>query len=229
MTLRRNRNNRPDDQAAATAVGGPARRAGTHSAGRSRVRYVAGGIAIVLVGGGIALAGTAASASNGSGHGHGPGIGPSGRSDHELVVAHTGSAGSKPRSATSKPAPKPLTSTTATSTPAPRPTHPVIKLTPRLVGTVKSSSAGQILIVDSQGFTRTIKVSATTTYRDSLTATPAVGTRIVAFGSVDADGTSLDATVVAKFANRWFAHHHGPEGDRGGQDETSTPSAAPTS
>ena len=68
--------------------------------------------------------------------------------------------------------------------------------TPHLMGTVKSVSGSTILITDQDGFTRTIKVSSSTKYDDSLTANPAVGTKIGAEGTVDADGTSLDATTV---------------------------------
>ncbi len=68
--------------------------------------------------------------------------------------------------------------------------------TPHLMGTVKSVSGSTILITDQDGFTRTIKVSSSTKYTDSLTANPAVGTKIAAEGTVDSDGTSLDATTV---------------------------------
>jgi hypothetical protein len=50
---------------------------------------------------------------------------------------------------------------------------------------VTSVHGNEILIKDFDGFTRTIKTSSKTTYRDGLTANPAVGTQIVAAGSVD--------------------------------------------
>jgi hypothetical protein len=77
-----------------------------------------------------------------------------------------------------------------------RPTGTPAARTPHLAGTVKSASGTTILITDQDGFTRTINVSSSTTYKNSLTATPAAGTKIEAEGTVDADGTSLDATVV---------------------------------
>jgi hypothetical protein len=79
---------------------------------------------------------------------------------------------------------------------APTGSAPAAKHTPTLVGTVKSSNGTTILITDLDGFTRTINLSSSTTYDDSLTSTPTVGTKIEAQGSVDADGTSLDATVI---------------------------------
>jgi Domain of unknown function (DUF5666) len=83
--------------------------------------------------------------------------------------------------------------------------------TPHLVGTVKSASGTTIVITDMDGFTRTINVSSSTTYKNSLTATPATGTKIEAEGTVDADGTSLDATVIET------PQQGGPGGGPGGQ------------
>ena len=85
------------------------------------------------------------------------------------------------------------------------------------------------LITDRDGFTRTIKVSAKTSYADGLTARPAVGAAIHAEGAVDADGVSLDATSVGK------APVGGPDGPGGhgmrrggpGGPNGTPPSAAP--
>jgi hypothetical protein len=90
-------------------------------------------------------------------------------------------------------APKaPTDGTRPTGAPDPRPHQP------RLTGTVTSVSGTQILITDRDGFTRTIVTSSKTTYSDGLTASPAKGTEIEAVGTVDANGTSLDATSIGK-------------------------------
>lgn len=68
--------------------------------------------------------------------------------------------------------------------------------TPHLDGTVTSVNGSTIRIKDPQGFTRTIKTSSATTYTNGLTATPTTGTRIHATGTVDANGTDLDATTI---------------------------------
>jgi hypothetical protein len=68
---------------------------------------------------------------------------------------------------------------------------------PILFGTVKSVRGTTILITDLQGFTRTIITSATTTYKDGLTADPAAGTKLIAVGTVASDGTDLDATTIS--------------------------------
>jgi hypothetical protein len=70
---------------------------------------------------------------------------------------------------------------------------------PVLAGTVKSASGHTIVITDFQGFSRTIVTSSTTVYKNGLTATPKDGTRIVAQGTVDANGTSLDATLISSW------------------------------
>jgi hypothetical protein len=92
-------------------------------------------------------------------------------------------------------------------------TRPVHK--PHIGGTVKSVSGSTILVTDYDGFTRTIKTSSSTTYNDSLTASPAVGTEINAEGTVDSDGTSLDATVIWK-GGPGFGGPGGPGGPGGG-------------
>jgi hypothetical protein len=75
---------------------------------------------------------------------------------------------------------------------------PQAKHIPTLDGDVTSVSGSTILIKDFDGFTRTIVTSSKTVYSDGLTASPAVGTHLHAEGTVDANGTSLDATSIAK-------------------------------
>jgi hypothetical protein len=104
------------------------------------------------------------------------------------------------------------------------------KHTPTLIGTVKSSGNSTIVITDFDGFTRTIKVSSATKYDDSLTATPKVGTRIEAEGKVDADGTTLDATVVETPNQPAGPSGRGGPGGNGGAPPTGTkPTSKPTS
>lgn len=81
---------------------------------------------------------------------------------------------------------------------------------PQLDGTVKSVAGGKILITDFDGFTRTIKVSASTTYSGGLTASPKIGTRIHAEGKVDADGVSLAASLVGPLPARGNDNGSGP-------------------
>jgi hypothetical protein len=113
------------------------------------------------------------------------------------IAAASGPGSSTPTAAPSSP---------GSSAPAQPPAPP--KHQPHLAGTVTSVRGNEILIKDFDGFTRTIKTSSKTAYRDGLTASPAVGTRIAAVGSVDADGTSLDATSIGK----GFEFGHGERG-----------------
>jgi len=122
-----------------------------------------------------------------------------------VVAGGTGvaiAAASGPGSGTPTAAP----SSPGSSAPAQPPAPP--KHQPHLAGTVTSVRGNEILIKDFDGFTRTIKTSSKTAYRDGLSANPAVGTRILAVGSVDADGTSLDATSIGK----GFEFGHGERG-----------------
>jgi Domain of unknown function (DUF5666) len=69
-----------------------------------------------------------------------------------------------------------------------------------LFGIVSSVSGNTITIIGPEGFTRTILVSAQTTYTQdgqpsSLTAVTQ-GTRIEASGTIDANGTTLDALTI---------------------------------
>ena len=113
------------------------------------------------------------------------------------IAAASGPGSSAPTGAPSSP---------GSSAPAQPPAPP--KHQPHLAGAVTSVRGNEILIKDFDGFTRTIKTSSKTAYRDGLSASPTVGTRIVAVGSVDADGTSLDATSIGK----GFEFGHGERG-----------------
>lgn len=72
---------------------------------------------------------------------------------------------------------------------------------PSIHGTVENVSNNTLTILDEQGFWRTVNLSGTTTYTDNGTSSSASalsnGEKVVAFGSVDGDHTSLDATTVA--------------------------------
>ena len=72
---------------------------------------------------------------------------------------------------------------------------------PAIHGTVEGVSGNTLTILDEQGFWRTVNLSGTTTYTDNGTSSSASalsnGEKVVAFGSVDTDHTSLDATSVA--------------------------------
>ena len=68
---------------------------------------------------------------------------------------------------------------------------------PHLDGDVISVGSGSILITDHDGFTRTINVSANTTYGDGISVPIESGEHIHAEGTVDTDGTSLAATLIA--------------------------------
>jgi hypothetical protein len=223
MTIRRHRRNSSDGPA-----GEPTDpvHAGAHSR-RVRLSVVAGVIATVgVVGGGVALASTSAGASNGSGR---PGLaathsgasGQAGPHSGHTGDPHTGLPGRPklPTGSSGRALPKPSTSN--------HPSPPKFKPVPMLAGTVKSTASSVILILDRQGFTRTVKVSSATSYKNGLTAAPAVGTKIVAIGKVDADGTSLDAVVVSKFSPHGIGHGPGRFGPV--KPPTSTPKPAPTS
>ncbi len=74
-----------------------------------------------------------------------------------------------------------------------------------LMGVVTGVNANTVSIRSDQGFTRTIIVSPTTTYREGGSSTTlssvAVGSRIEAQGTIDANGVSLDALNVLIDAN----------------------------
>ena len=71
---------------------------------------------------------------------------------------------------------------------------------PTLTGWVSAVNGDVITITDLDGFTRTVVVDGSTTYEKSGAASAlsdvTVGTVITAQGSVDANGTTLDATSV---------------------------------
>jgi hypothetical protein len=75
------------------------------------------------------------------------------------------------------------------------------KPTPAMAGTVKDVKGSTITIQDFQGFTRTIHTSSSTTYaRGGQSATSSAvtnGAQIAAQGTVDRNGTDLDASKVA--------------------------------
>ena len=139
------------------------------------------------------------------------------------IAAASGPGSSTPTAAPSSP---------GSSAPAQPPAPP--KHQPHLAGTVTSVRGNEILIKDFDGFTRTIKTSSKTAYRDGLTASPPVGTRIVAVGSVAADGTSLDATSIGKgfefgHGERGGFRHPGPGRGFGPRPPSeSAPSGAPS-
>jgi Domain of unknown function (DUF5666) len=69
-----------------------------------------------------------------------------------------------------------------------------------LFGTVSTVSGNTITIKDPQGFTRTIVVGSATTYSQggasSTIAAVVTGAKIIAQGTIDANGTSLDALSI---------------------------------
>jgi hypothetical protein len=71
---------------------------------------------------------------------------------------------------------------------------------PALFGTVTSVSGDTVVITDLEGFSRTIVVDSSTSYTKSGATSSLsdviVGSDIIAEGTVDANGTSLDATHV---------------------------------
>ncbi len=70
----------------------------------------------------------------------------------------------------------------------------------QLDGTVISTGTTSFVIADHQGFYRTINVGAGTVYSPSTaTLSTLTGKHVAAFGSVDADGVSLDAQFVDVF------------------------------
>jgi hypothetical protein len=85
---------------------------------------------------------------------------------------------------------------------ATKPVAAVVTVVPaHVAGWVTSVSGSTITLTDVSGFTRTVTTSSSTTYvKDGTTATSAIVTKgafVRAVGSVDSDGTTLDATRVA--------------------------------
>ena len=89
---------------------------------------------------------------------------------------------------------------------------------PHLAGTVKAITDTRITITDRDGFTRQINVKSKP---DGV----AVGTRIHAEGTVNADGVSLDATSVGVAPERPGGPGGGPGPRGGGWPEGARPSA----
>lgn len=81
---------------------------------------------------------------------------------------------------------------------APTPTaRTVTVLLEHLAGVVQSVSSSSFVLVDGQGFDRTVDVTGATTYLPSGTTLGALtGMRVDAVGTPDANGTALDAVVV---------------------------------
>ena len=103
------------------------------------------------------------------------------------------------------PAP-PSTSSSSSSATPPSSSSPVTAaeveiMDPSIHGTVQSVNGNAVTVVDDQGFWRTVNLSASTTYTNNgQAATQSAvtqGAKLVAFGSIDSDHVSLDATSVA--------------------------------
>lgn len=73
-------------------------------------------------------------------------------------------------------------------------------LLPHIDGVVSAVNGNRVTVTDPDGFTRTITTSGSTTYTKSgstvSSSSVAVGSSIHATGTVDANGTSLDATSI---------------------------------
>ncbi|MHB8671664.1 MAG: hypothetical protein ACYDAD_14080 [Acidimicrobiales bacterium] len=71
---------------------------------------------------------------------------------------------------------------------------------PHLGGTVASDNGGTIVVIDGEGFHRTIHTSGATTYTNSgqsaTSSAVTTGQHLDAVGSIDQNGTDLDATRV---------------------------------
>lgn len=91
-------------------------------------------------------------------------------------------------------------STTTTTAPATPTALTVNVVLPELAGTVHTVGHGQFVLVDSQGFWRTVKTTAGTAYLQAGETAGAtaltVGSQVEAVGTVDADHTALDASRV---------------------------------
>ena len=96
----------------------------------------------------------------------------------------------------------------------------VTVLPAHLAGFVTKVDGSTITVVDESGFTRTIRTSSSTTYeKDGATASSSavtVGTFVRALGTVDSDGTTLDATRVSTGVPTKGDRPGGPMGGRFG-------------
>jgi hypothetical protein len=105
----------------------------------------------------------------------------------------------------------------------PKATKPVAKqvtvLPAHLEGWVTAIAGSTLTVTDDSGFTRKVSTTATTTYtKDGKAATAAavtVGSFLGAGGAVDADGTTLDATMIT-LGRPAFAPGPGGPGKGGG-------------
>jgi hypothetical protein len=112
----------------------------------------------------------------------------------------------------------------------------VTVLPAHLSGFITRVDGSTVTITDESGFTRTITTAPTTTYeKDGAAATSSilsVGALIRGLGTVDADGTTLDATKVSVGRPAHLdrpKHLRGPGGPGGfGADRGPRPSGAPT-
>ncbi len=111
----------------------------------------------------------------------------------------------------------------------------VVELLPaHLEGWVTKVDNDSFTITDLSGFTRTVGTSGSTTYvKDGATATRdaiTVGTLVRALGTVDDDGTTLDATRVAVGTPdklERMDHRDGPAGAPGDEATTVDPAGFP--
>jgi hypothetical protein len=108
------------------------------------------------------------------------------------ILAGGGALAYASTSGTPTPSPDAGSTSSSTSVIAPAPKVRV----PHLDGTVTSVNGSDIAVKDRDGFTRTITTSGSTTYSNGLTDAPAVGTQVHATGTVDSNGTALDATTL---------------------------------
>lgn len=167
---------------------------------------------------------------------------PPGRTSRRVAVAGLAAAalavggGVMVAQASAAPSGTPSATPSASGTAAPGKAEPRER-TPHLSGTVVSVSGTTITITDREGFQRTIHTSASTTYADGLTASPAAGTKIHAEGTVDADKVSLAATKISaqpdrpaggRHGGRHGGRGHGPGGDAAPSTSPGTPSASPS-
>jgi len=136
------------------------------------------------------------------------------------ILAGGGAVALASSSGTTTPAP-PSSSTSSSTAPAPK-VH-----VPHLDGTVTSANGSDIVIKDRDGFTRSITTSGSTTYSNGLTSAPAVGTQVHATGTVDANGTALDATTVGTPPTPPAGGHgkHGPGAGTGAVPGSGAPHA----
>lgn len=143
---------------------------------RSRKLMAAGALAAALaVGGGVSIAAAASPVQPAGGA-------VSTDATGTLTATTAGTTGGGSSSKVS-----PLTAGSRPTPPAPR---------PHMGGTVTAVGSGTITIKDHDGFRRQIKTSSKTVYADGLKSPVAIGTHIEAEGTVDANGTSLDATTI---------------------------------